>query len=207
MVKKMLKKWLLKKLSGVGLGLLKKLAGGLLRKASLRSILSEGLFRQFFDKQRDPASEPSGSDRGYGNGPWQPPASARPYLSRIYKAEARHSMPENLLARLIYQESRYRDDIITGRTISSAGAVGIAQIVPKWHPDVNPLNPDESIDYAGKYLSQLQRQFGDWPTALAAYNWGQGNVRNAQKKHGKDWLNNAPRETRNYVAQIWGDIA
>lgn len=142
-----------------------------------------------------------------GKDSWQPPETAKPYLSSIRQAENYHKMPENLLARLIYQESRYREDIITGQTVSSAGAMGIAQIVPKWHPDVDPLNPEQSIHYAAKYLSQLQRQFGNWPTALAAYNWGPGNVSKAQKKHGSRWLDKAPRETQNYVDQIWGDVA
>ena len=38
------------------------------------------------------------------------------------------------------------------------------------------------------------------PTALAAYNWGMGNVDRAG-------VNNAPLETRNYVARIMGDQA
>ena len=48
---------------------------------------------------------------------WTPPESAQPYLPDIYAAEHMHDMPKNLLARLIYQESRYRQDIITGETI------------------------------------------------------------------------------------------
>ena len=91
--------------------------------------------------------------------------------------------------------------------ISSAGAMGIAQIVPKWHPDVDPLNPTQSIYYAAQYLKNLQKQFGEWRKALAAYNWGPGNLSKAIIKYGDDWLDYAPTETRNYVTQIWGDIS
>lgn len=132
-------------------------------------------------------------------GAWTPPERAQPYLAAIYAAEERHGMPRNLLARLLYQESRYREDIITGATVSSAGAQGIAQIVPRWHPEARPLDPWHSIDYAAAYLAQLQRQFGSWPMALAAYNWGPGNLR-------AQGFNAAPAETRNYVAQITADV-
>ncbi|MBB1485923.1 lytic transglycosylase domain-containing protein [Oceanospirillum sediminis] len=138
---------------------------------------------------------------------WTPPAAAQPYLADISAAERQHDMPKNLLARLIYQESRYREDIISGQVVSSAGAKGIAQIVPRWHPDVDPLNPQAAIYYAAQYLTNLYNQFGDWQTALAAYNWGPGNVSNAREDYGYDWLDYAPTETQNYVSQIWGDIS
>lgn len=132
-------------------------------------------------------------------GAWTPPDRAQPYLAAIYAAEDRHGMPRNLLARLIYQESRYREDIITGAVVSSAGAQGIAQIVPRWHPGARPLDPFHSIDYAANYLAQLKRQFGSWPLALAAYNWGPGNLQ-------ANGIGAAPRETRDYVAQISADV-
>lgn len=138
---------------------------------------------------------------------WTPPEAAAPYLTQIMAAEYQHGMPKYLLARLLYQESRYREDIISGQVKSSAGAVGIAQIVPRWHPTVNPLNVAESINYAAAYLTRLKNQFGDWETALAAYNWGQGNVNSAMKTHGYKWLANAPEETQDYVSEIWGDVA
>lgn len=130
---------------------------------------------------------------------WVPPEKAAPYLYDIYQAEDENGLPRNLLARVLYQESRYRDDIISGETISSAGAVGIAQIVPKWHPDVDPLNPYASIHYAARYLASLHRQFGNWREALAAYNWGPGNV-------SRKGLERAPLETRNYYGQILADV-
>lgn len=141
---------------------------------------------------------------------WVPPEEAVPYLADIAAAERLYGLPKNLLARLLYQESHYRPDIITGETKSRVGALGIAQIVPRWHPDAQPLNPQHSIYYAAKYLSGLKKTFGNWETALAAYNWGQGNVRDAQAEHGSriyQWLPSAPKETRDYVSEIWGDVA
>ena len=139
-------------------------------------------------------------------GSWKPPAKAAPYLNAFSRAERKYALPKNLLARVAWQESRFRDDIISGKTKSSAGAVGIMQIIPRWHPTVNPWDPIASIDYAGSYLRSLFNQFGTWDKALAGYNWGPGNVRKAIGDLGTQWLTLAPRETRNYVKEISQDV-
>lgn len=127
---------------------------------------------------------------------WEPPAAATHYLPAIRTAEAVNGLPRNMLAGLLYQESRYREDIISGEVVSSAGAVGIAQIVPRWHPDVDPLDPVAAIAYAGRYLRGLYEQFEfSWPHALAAYNWGPGNL-------SRQGIGNAPAETREYIDDI-----
>jgi membrane-bound lytic murein transglycosylase D len=58
------------------------------------------------------------------------------------------------------------------------------------------------------YLQQLHKRFGDWHLALAAYNWGQGNVNRAitrNQREGKptSYLDlNMPTETRYYVPKL-----
>ncbi len=65
---------------------------------------------------------------------------------------------------------------------------------------IDPLNPDQAIDAAGRYLKRLQKNnLGGWTEALAAYNWGIGNV---QRKG----IANAPKETRLYFSQILADV-
>ena len=129
-------------------------------------------------------------------------SSGEKYRPLFDAAETKYGIPHGLLFRQAYQESRFRDDIITGKVRSSAGAVGIMQIIPRWHPEigeVGALDPTKAVPYAAKYLSQLKKQFGSWELALAAYNWGPGNV----SKYSADrW----PLETRNYVSQITADI-
>ena len=135
-------------------------------------------------------------------GPWEPPARAAPYLPAVSAAESRYDIPPMMLVRLLFQESRYREDIITGRTPSATGALGIAQFMPATAAElgIDPLDTDQAIDAAGRYLRRLRDSLaGDWKLALAAYNWGIGNV----KRKG---LAVAPQETRDYVAQITGDI-
>jgi len=47
------------------------------------------------------------------------------YVAKLREVEAKTGIPVNMLVRLAWQESRFREDIITGRTKSSAGAAGM----------------------------------------------------------------------------------
>jgi len=67
-----------------------------------------------------------------------------------------------------------------------------------------------STDAALTYLQRLYTMFGDWQLALAAYNWGEGNVQKAVQRNraaGKptdfESLSELmPAETRNYVPKL-----
>ena len=137
---------------------------------------------------------------------WRMPNRGLIYKHAINEAEKANGLPNNLLGRVAYQESRFRQDIISGETVSSAGAQGLMQIVPRWHPNVDPLDPFDSIKYSAKYLKKLHSMFGSWDKALAAYNWGMGNLRKAIAQYGDGWINYAPKETQNYVKEITADI-
>lgn len=131
---------------------------------------------------------------------WTPPASAAPYLPAIADASAAYGLPDGLLARLIYEESHFRPDIIAGDLVSSAGAIGIAQFEPDTAAElgVDPYDALSSIDGAARYLAELRARFGSWRAALAAYNWGQGNL-------ARKGLDAAPPATRHYIAAILAD--
>lgn len=131
-------------------------------------------------------------------GLWRAPAK---YAGMIAAAEAANGIPATMLERLLWQECRYREDIITGRVRSPVGAVGIAQFMPATAREmgIDPLNVPQAIDGAGRYLARLYRMFGNWSEALAAYNWGMGNV---QRKG----LGAAPAETRSYYQSILADV-
>ncbi len=126
-----------------------------------------------------------------------PDGRADEYLPAIEAAEQRHGIPAGMLYRLLYKESRFREDIITGATRSPVGALGIAQFMPATAREmgVDPLDPYASIDAAAAYLARLKRALSTWERAVAAYNWGIGNV---QRKG----LAVAPAETRDYIAFI-----
>jgi membrane-bound lytic murein transglycosylase D len=66
----------------------------------------------------------------------------------------------------------------------------------------------QSTDAALDYLQRLYNQFGTWELALAAYNWGAGNISKAQKRNlaaglPTDYLSlKMPKETRQYVPKL-----
>jgi len=132
---------------------------------------------------------------------WKRSTNAMRYIPALHVAEDAHEIPRDLLARVAFQESRFREDVITGQTQSAAGAQGIMQIVPRFHPTVNPLDPYAAIAYAGQYLAALFRRFGTWKLALAAYNWGPENLARNLNTPGK-W----PTETLRYIAEITEDV-
>ena len=88
---------------------------------------------------------------------------------------------------------------------SPAGAVGIAQIMPNMHPDVDPRDPVASINYAAKLMANsLTNYGGNMAKALAAYNAGAGTVNAAIEQGGQDWMSYLPGETKGYLNTILG---
>lgn len=104
------------------------------------------------------------------------------------KYARRNGVPVGLFLAQINQESGFNP-----KAVSSAGAIGIAQIVPRWHPGVNPRDPVASLRYAAKLMRSHYKKYGTWRDALSAYNsgrpWSQGR---------------GISETRNYVRIIMG---
>ncbi len=125
------------------------------------------------------------------------------YASVIEQSEINNGIPVDLLARLLYQESRYRTDIINGATKSSAGAAGIAQFMPATAAEmhINPLDPYQAIPASAVYLRRQYNALGNWADALGAYNFGLGNYR----KYLAGTIS-LPQETINYIASITNDI-
>ncbi len=100
---------------------------------------------------------------------------------------------------------------------STAKAMGIWQFMPATGKDFkltqNVFRDErrdvlQSTNAALDYLQRLHRQFGDWQLALAAYNWGEGNVAKAIKRNQAarlptDYLSlKMPKETRDYVPKL-----
>jgi hypothetical protein len=104
-------------------------------------------------------------------------------------------------------ESGFNDDVISGRRVSSAGAEGIAQIMRKYHPSVDPLDPEAALEYAARHMYDLLWRYdGDMTKALAAYNAGSVRVQEAIQAKGESWLSVMPDHTQRYVALImWPD--
>jgi len=117
----------------------------------------------------------------------------------IIDAAKQYGLDADLLARQIWQESRFNSD-----AVSSKGAKGLMQLMDGTAGDLkvsNPFDPRANIFGGARYMRQLlDASGGNNELALMKYNWGMGNVGN--------WINagadvsKVPEETRNYVSSI-----
>jgi soluble lytic murein transglycosylase-like protein len=125
----------------------------------------------------------------------------------INQAESAAGIPANLLARMAYQESHFRPDIIDGTTASPAGALGILQLMPQYFSTVQvatPFTTQDTVDQITQAATQLQSLYGeftDWTLAVAAYNAGAATVKNYINGTGS-----LPAETAAYVADVIADV-
>jgi soluble lytic murein transglycosylase-like protein len=110
------------------------------------------------------------------------------------------SMRPAILAAVAKQESGFRVDVC-----SRAGACGLFQFMPQTAAAyaVDRTSPESSTRGAAFYLSKLQARFGNIGLALAAYNWGQGNLAKWRSTKGAK-TSTIPAETRSYVLAITG---
>ena len=114
--------------------------------------------------------------------------------------EAKYNLPDGLLKSVATTESGGNQF-----AVSSAGAQGLFQLMPGTAKGLGlkegeQFDPEKSSDAAARYLSQLLKQFnGDLKTALAAYNWGSGNV-------AKKGLGRMPAETQAYLQKVTGGM-
>lgn len=129
------------------------------------------------------------------------------YLAYARKVFKDRGMPEEL-ANLAIVESGYRPD-----AVSRAGAAGAWQFMPEtgaryglaqdWWQDER-LDPYKATEAAADYLQKLYNDFGDWPTAIAAYNAGEGKISRAKEgTGGKDFFEvNAKNHLLDEKAQL-----
>lgn len=109
------------------------------------------------------------------------------YLAYAKKVFRERGMPEEL-AYLAIVESGYRPN-----AVSRVGAAGAWQFMPQtgtryglaqdWWQDER-LDPYRATEAAADYLQTLYGHFGDWPTAIAAYNAGEGKMMRAKQGTG-----------------------
>lgn len=86
-----------------------------------------------------------------------------------------------------------------------SGAAGMLQFIPstyRWLGGKNPYDPEEAWRIAQKYLGMLQNKYHDTNKALAAYNWGPGNLDKDLKAHGDQWQSYLPSETSDYLYKV-----
>lgn len=123
--------------------------------------------------------------------------------SRLSAVSQKYGIPQHMLYSVWAQESRKGNM----KKSSSAGAKGHFQFMPgtakAYGISGREWDFDASSDAAARYFQWLLKHYnGDHNKALAAYNWGNGNLDQAIKRYGNDWLSHAPKETQGYVNSI-----
>ena len=133
------------------------------------------------------------------------------YLFHIVEEAERRGLPMEV-ALVPFIESAFNP-----QAVSPVKAAGLWQFMPATGRSFdlmqNAFRDDRrdvlaSTNAALDYLQRLHRMFGDWHLALAAYNWGNGNVQRAIRNNraaglGTGYLDlRKPDETRNYVPKL-----
>lgn len=164
--------------------------------------LTTGLLSDLENDFQSGVSDVEGATLG-----WASVGAGPTWVPVINEAEASAGIPTNLLARMAYEESSFRQSVIDGSIASSAGAQGILQLEPASFPALRLTPPystqdtSDQISTAAAYLSQLYSEFQDWSQAVGAYNAGPGTMDNALSSGAA-----LPQETLNYVSQIFADV-
>lgn len=132
-------------------------------------------------------------------------AANKPYEKLVKKA--------NPLVRAVIRTESNADHA----KISPVGAIGLMQLMPGTaaHLGVNPYDPEENVAGGSKYLMQMMDKYKNTDLALAAYNWGPGNVDKAQSTLRKKGISptfanmvkyagrvGLPRETIDYIPRV-----
>jgi membrane-bound lytic murein transglycosylase D len=136
------------------------------------------------------------------------------YKPMIQRILAEEGVPQDLIYQAV-AESGFQPQAVNGHS----GAGGMWQFMPSgsyglvhngWVDE--RFDPEKSTRAYAKYMKFLYNQLGDWYLAMAAYDWGAGNVQRAVQRTGYAdfWelyrRNNLPGETKNYVPEILAAI-
>ncbi len=130
--------------------------------------------------------------------PVTPPSVADAHIPQgldaiITKASLRYGVDSGLIKAVIKAESGFNPN-----AVSPAGARGLMQLMPGTARVLgvnDSFDPEQNVMAGTRFLRDLLKRYnGHLDSALAAYNWGPGNVdRNPVQ---------LPRETRQYLARV-----
>lgn len=111
----------------------------------------------------------------------------------ISRASRKYGVDVGLIKAVIKAESNFNT-----HAVSHAGARGLMQLMPATARSLgvnDSFDPEQNVMAGTRFLKEMiQRYDGNVDAALAAYNWGPGNVDRRP--------DSLPRETRDYLARV-----
>ena len=153
------------------------------------------------------------------------------HSTMVDKYSDEFGVDSDIVKRMLFKESSG-----DRKAVSPAGAKGLMQIMPRTFEDIKRelnlpkdadiFDPETNVRAGCYYFAKMMEKFGqDVNKALAAYNWGPGNVLEAVREYGEDWFEGArdlgitvkdpktgkntkrylPKETQKYVLDL-GDM-
>jgi membrane-bound lytic murein transglycosylase D len=134
------------------------------------------------------------------------------YRTLIQNVLKEEGVPQDLIY-LAVAESGFQSQVVNRKS----GAAGMWQFMTNTGPTYGlttngyfdyRFDPEKSTRAYARYMKSLYGLFGDWYLAMAAYDWGPGNIQHVVSRTGyaDDWElyrhGAMPGETRAYVPQI-----
>lgn len=111
----------------------------------------------------------------------------------IARASQKYGVDASLIRAVIKAESNFNP-----QAVSHAGARGLMQLMPATARSLgvnDSFDPEQNVMGGTRFLKDMLKRYdGDVDSALAAYNWGPGNVDRQPDR--------LPRETRDYLARV-----
>jgi hypothetical protein len=128
------------------------------------------------------------------------PVATDPHADHIAEASQRFGIPERWIRAVLHAESAGEV-----RAISSAGAMGLMQVMPdtwaglrvRYRLGRDPYQPRDNILAGTAYMREMWDRYGNIAAMLAAYNAGPGRY-DEHRSTGRP----LPAETRAYVAAL-----
>jgi soluble lytic murein transglycosylase-like protein len=123
------------------------------------------------------------------------------YVDMTRQAAINANIDAGLFIRQIQVESNFDP-----QAKSPAGACGIAQIMPEFHPGVDVWDAEASLNYAANLMREYVYQYNnDYALALAAYNAGPSTTNECLRRGKSYWWTLLPAETIRYLRRILVD--
>ena len=112
----------------------------------------------------------------------------------VGRASQKYGVDGALINAVIKAESNFN-----ASAVSNAGAQGLMQLMPATARGLgvkDSFNPEQNIMAGTRFLKDMMNRYhGNLDSALAAYNWGPGNV-------DRKGISSLPQETREYLSKV-----